>query len=73
MLRIASQTKLSPEEATKRAIKFFNGDYGLKITEQSPTSACFEGAGGGVEMTACPKGKGTEVELVSRQWFNSSR
>lgn len=69
MLKIGTKTKLSPEEATKRAKEFFGPDgYGLKVVEETPTSACFEGGGGGVEVIACAEGKGTSVELVSREW-----
>ena len=69
MLRMAVKTKLSPEETVKRAIEFFgpNG-YGLEIREQSPTCACFEGGGGGVDVITCAEEKGASVDLVSREW-----
>jgi len=69
MLKIGTKTKLSPEDAIKRAVEFFGpGGYGLKVTEQSDTGACFEGGGGGVEVVACAEEKETSVELVSREW-----
>ena len=69
MLRMATRTKLSPEEAIKRAVKFFGPDgHGLKVKEQSATRASFEGGGGIVEVTACAEEKGTSVELVSQEW-----
>ena len=69
MLKIATKTKLSPEEAIKRAVEFFGpGGYGLKVKEQNPDCASFEGGGGGVEVTACAEEKGTSVELESREW-----
>ena len=69
MLKIATKTKLSPEEAVKRAVEFFGpGGYGLKVMEQSTNCAYFEGGGGGVEVTACTEEKGTSVELISREW-----
>ena len=69
MLRMATKTKLSPEEAIKRAVAFFGpGGYRLEVKEQSTGYAYFEGGGGGVEVTACAEEKGTSVELVSREW-----
>jgi len=69
MLRIATRTKMSPEEAIKRAVEFFGpGGYGLEIKEQGPACAYFEGGGGGVEVTACAEEEGTSVEMESREW-----
>ena len=69
MLKIETKTKLSPGEAIKRAVEFFGPDgYGLQVKEQSPECAYFEGGGGGVEVTACNEGKGSSVELLSREW-----
>ncbi|MFC1966682.1 hypothetical protein ACFLWI_07070 [Chloroflexota bacterium] len=69
MLKLAINTKLSPEEAIKRAVEFFgSGGYGLDVKEQSSTCAYFLGGGGGVNITACAGDKGTSVELESREW-----
>ncbi len=68
MLKIATKTKLSSGEVVKRAVEFFSGRYGLEVKEQSPTCAYFEGSGGGVNVTTCAEGKGTSVELESREW-----
>ena len=69
MLRMATTTKLTPEEAIKQAVKFFGPEgYGLEIKDQSPTCARFEGGGGHVEVTSCADEKGTSVELVSQEW-----
>ena len=69
MLKIATKTKMSPEEAIKRAVEFFGpGGYELEVKEQKPDCASFEGGGGGVEVTACSEEKGTSVELESREW-----
>jgi hypothetical protein len=69
MIRMAAETKLSPEEIVKRAIVFFGpGGYGLEVGEQSAGYICFEGGGGVVEVTVSAQGKGTSVELVSREW-----
>ena len=69
MLNLEVKTKLSPEEAVKRAVEFFGpGGYGLEIREQTETCAYFEGAGGGVDVTACTEEKGSSVEITSREW-----
>ncbi len=69
MLKIATKTKLSPEEAIKRAVDVFGpGGQGLEVKNQTPDCAYFEGGGGGVNVTACTEEKGTSVELESREW-----
>ncbi len=69
MLKIATKTKLSPEEAVKRAVEFFGpGGYGLEVKTQTPACAYFEGGGGIVNVTACAEEKRTSVELESREW-----
>ncbi len=69
MLRIATQTNLTTEEAIKKAIKFF-GPYGykLKITSQTDTSASFEGGGDSVDVTACEENGKTSVDFLPREW-----
>ncbi|MDD5288020.1 MAG: hypothetical protein PHY28_02770 [Dehalococcoidales bacterium] len=69
MLKISTDTKLTPEEAIKKAIEFFGTKgYKLKPIEQTATSANFEGGGGFIEVTACAdKGK-TKVDIMSREW-----
>ncbi|MFQ6122933.1 MAG: hypothetical protein ACE5LA_07770 [Dehalococcoidales bacterium] len=59
MTRVEAKTKLSPEEAIKRALEFFDPkDYGLEIKQQAPACAYFEGGGGSVAVTVCTeKGK----------------
>jgi hypothetical protein len=69
MLRIATKTKLTPEEAIEKALKFFGPEgYKLTITGQTDTSAGFEGGGGTVAITACAENGKTDVELFSREW-----
>ena len=69
MLKIATKTKLSPEEAIKRAVEFFGpGGYGLEVKNQSPGCVYFEGGGGGVNVIACTEEKRTSVVLESREW-----
>ena len=69
MLKVATKSKLSPEEAIKRAVEFFGpGGHGLEVKNQTPDCAYFEGGGGGVNVTTCAEEKGTSVELESREW-----
>ena len=65
MLRIATKTKLSPEEAIKKAIKFFGTDnYKLKITAQTNTSVSFEGGGGSIDVSVCEENGKTSVDFL---------
>ncbi|OGO04093.1 MAG: hypothetical protein A2Y60_04745 [Chloroflexi bacterium RBG_13_54_9] len=76
MLRIATKTRLNPEEAIKLAVDFFGpgpGGYGLQIKEQDAACVYFEGAGGGVEVSACTDEEGTSLEVVSREWDGQVR
>ncbi len=69
MLKIATKTKLSPEEAIKQAIEFFGPDgYELEVKDRAPSCAYFGGGGGGVQVTARVEGKQTSVEFESREW-----
>ncbi|MDP3880151.1 MAG: hypothetical protein Q8Q07_07610 [Dehalococcoidales bacterium] len=71
MLKIAAKTKLNPEDAIKRAVDFFGPKgYGLKVKQQNPDCASFEGGGGGVEISTCVEKGVTSVELESREWDN---
>ena len=65
MLRISTITKMNSQEAIKKAVSFFGaGGYGLEVKEETPSYACFEGGGRGVEVTACAEEKGSSVELI---------
>jgi hypothetical protein len=69
MLRIATVTKLKPEEAIQKAIKYFGPDgHKLKVSNQTDTSAFFEGGGGSVAVTAYIEKCETNVDLISREW-----
>ncbi|MFH1383150.1 MAG: hypothetical protein ABIH70_09725 [Chloroflexota bacterium] len=69
MLKIASKTKLKPEQVIKKAVEFF-GPSGnkLKVTEQSEACVSFEGMGGMVRVDVCPQGKLTEVVMETREF-----
>ena len=69
MLRIATETKLTPKQVMGKAISFFGSD-GLKlsITSQTETEISFEAEEGFVTMAAgANKGK-TAVEFTTREW-----
>jgi len=69
MLNIEAKSKLSPEEAIKRAVKFFGPEgYGLTVKDEAPFSAEFEGGGGGVAIGVSAEAKGSRIEIESREW-----
>lgn len=69
MLRIGTETKLTPEQVIKKAISFFGPDgFKLKITAQTETTASFEQGEGSVTVSATPKNGKTSVELTTREW-----
>jgi hypothetical protein len=69
MLRIATKTKLTPGEVITKAIKFFGPEgFKLKMTNQTETSASFEGGGGSIEISTCEGEGKTTVDFISREW-----
>jgi hypothetical protein len=69
MLNLEVKTKLSTEEVTKRARRFFGkGGLGLEVSEENPQCLSFEGGGGYVTATLCSEGEKTRVTLVTQEW-----
>ncbi len=69
MLNLEVKTKLTPEEVTKRAKRFFGkGGLGLEVSEENPQCLSFEGGGGYVTATICAEGDKTRVTLVGQEW-----
>jgi hypothetical protein len=68
MLRIGAKSKLSPQEVLERARKFFGESQGLKLRESSEDGAAFEGGGGGIIVNVSPAGRGSSVDIESREW-----
>jgi hypothetical protein len=71
MARYSVKTKLSPEDAIKKAKAYFGeGGLGLEMSEQNPCCVYFEGGGGHVTVTAgAVEGKKeTTVTLETREW-----
>jgi hypothetical protein len=71
MARYSVKTKLSPEEAIKKATAYFGeGGLGLESVEQDPCCVYFTGGGGHVSVTAgtVEGKKETTVTLETREW-----
>ena len=69
MLRIATETKLTPQQVVGKAISFFGSD-GLKlnITSQTETEISFESGEGFVTIVAGVNKRKTTVEFTTREW-----
>jgi hypothetical protein len=67
VLNIETKTKLPPDEAMKRVAKYFRG-FGMKMVNQTPDHALFEGAGGSVELSVCQDKGVTTLGFISREW-----
>jgi hypothetical protein len=69
MARYGKESRLSPTKIMEKALGFFGpGGLGLKVKEQGEGCATFEGGGGHVVVQACEGGKGSEVDLETREW-----
>jgi hypothetical protein len=69
MARYGKESKLSPARVVEKALAFFGpGGMGLEVKEQDEGCVFFEGGGGHVSIQCCEKGKGTEVNLETREW-----
>lgn len=67
MARYGKETKFAPDKVIDQAIEFF-GKAGLTLKQQTASAVSFEGGGGHVAITADPKGKGSDVDLETREW-----
>jgi hypothetical protein len=58
-----------PSKVLARAVSYF-GPGGLGLTSQGIEEDCasFEGGGGHVSISVCPKDGKTEIELETREW-----
>jgi hypothetical protein len=69
MARYGKESKHSPAQVMKKALEFFGpGGLGLGIKEEGEDCASFEGGGGHVFVQVCEKGRGSEVDLETREW-----
>jgi hypothetical protein len=69
MARYGKESKQSPAQVMKKALEFFGpGGLGLEIKEEGEGCASLEGGGGHVFVQVCEKGRGSEVDLETREW-----
>lgn len=69
MLNIETSTNISPEEAIKRAVKYFGPQgYGLEVKNEASCCVEFVGGGGGIAVSATADKKGSKVSFESREW-----
>jgi hypothetical protein len=69
MLKIAKESKFTPQEVIKRAAAFFGPKgYGLILKEEDNCNAYFEGGGGSVRVSAATSKKGSSVDIESVEW-----
>ncbi|HTY82465.1 MAG TPA: hypothetical protein VMB24_06745 [Dehalococcoidales bacterium] len=73
MLNIEAKTKFKPEEVIEKAVDFFGpGGYGLEVKGRAACCLEMEGGGGGIDVNvkAAEKGKGSTVNIETREWEN---
>ncbi len=69
MIKISRESKLTPQEAIKKAVAFFGrGGLGLELKEEDSCNAYFEGGGGGIRVSAATSKKGSSVDVESVEW-----
>jgi len=69
MARYGVESKLRPAKFLEKALEFFGpGGVGLDVMEQGEGCARFEGGGGHIFINVCEQGKGSEVNLETREW-----
>lgn len=69
MLKISTTTNKDYAEIITMAKDYFGPEgVGLHVNEIGEDCASFQGGGGYVSVTMCPKDGETEVELEGREW-----
>jgi hypothetical protein len=69
MLRIAKQSRLSPDEILAKASRYFGkGGEGLDETESGPCCISFSGVGGFVTVTVCETANERDVDVETREF-----
>ena len=69
MLSMTKDSKLKPQDAIKMAVNFFGAKgLGLILKEEDNCSVYFEGAGGGVRVTAAGAKKGSKIDIETTEW-----
>jgi hypothetical protein len=74
MIRIAKQTRLTPEEIIERASEYF-GKGGQELTETQRNLCCisFEGVGGYVAVSVVDEDRHRTVDVESREFEYQAR
>ncbi len=74
MIKLSARTKLSTEDAIKRAVSYFGtGGVGLELKEQGVNCVSFTGAAGVVEVTVYAEGKGSTLEVAATEWDSQAK
>ena len=74
MKKIATQTKLGPEEVIDRAAKFFGkGGEGLEETMRNSCCISFKGGGGFVSVSIYDEEKKRTVDVETREFEYPSK
>ena len=76
MISLVKESKLVPSKVIEQAVAFFGpGGWGLDVIDRAECCARFEGGGGHVFVQASggKKGKGSEVEVESREWEHAAK
>ncbi len=69
MARFGKQSRLGPDRVLAEAERFFGtGGLGMEPGEQQPGLRAFRSGGGSVVVRAVSKGRGSDVDIESRQW-----
>jgi hypothetical protein len=69
MPRYGKESNQKPEDIIEKARTFFGpGGVGLEITDEGQCCITFEGGGGHVRIDAASKGKGSDVDIETREW-----
>ena len=74
MAHYVTESRLSPAQILGDAIEFFgpNG-WGLAVREQDERCASFTGGGGHLSILARATGRGSEIEIETREWDYQAR
>jgi hypothetical protein len=69
MLNLEIRTRLTQEEAIRRAKDFFGKKgLGLDVSEETPQCLSFQGGGGYVTVSFCSEGDKTRLIFLTQEW-----
>jgi len=73
MARYAVSTKLTPSEVIERAVRYFQGEMGLDLSERADCCAHFVGGGSHVSVTVVHEQGEVTAEIETREWDYQAR